>query len=236
MASAPASARGTSARRPRRALSSVDISFPFLWPRHARASGSPRLGTATLDGCEPAAAGYSGSSTTSWTYGCGSAPAFDRLPPCNGVATLHGTRCRHPLRSAGWVWRLVTGGADGLRRGTAAPGWEPDMATPPTIAEGAKGHTVRWAQYLLVRRTLSYDQIDGIFGPVTKAAVEQFQKYSNLAVDGIVGPITWAALGGDGPEPPELERGSHGQVVERLQTALNDGRGSFTPSSNPLLV
>ena len=27
------------------------------------------------------------------------------------------------------------------------------MAIPPTISEGATGPTVRWAQYLLVRRT-----------------------------------------------------------------------------------
>ena len=36
------------------------------------------------------------------------------------------------------------------------------MANPPTIAEGATGPTVKWAQYLLVRRTLSYNQIDGV--------------------------------------------------------------------------
>ena len=64
------------------------------------------------------------------------------------------------------------------------------MPTPPTISEGATGPVVRWSQYLLVRRTLSYNQIDGIFGPVTKTAVEQFQRDSHLAVDGIVGPAT----------------------------------------------
>jgi peptidoglycan hydrolase-like protein with peptidoglycan-binding domain len=73
------------------------------------------------------------------------------------------------------------------------------MATPPAISEGATGPTVRWAQYLLVRRTLSDNQIDGIFGPVTKTAVEQLQRDSHLAADGIVGPATWAALGGYGP-------------------------------------
>jgi peptidoglycan hydrolase-like protein with peptidoglycan-binding domain len=110
------------------------------------------------------------------------------------------------------------------------------MATPPTISAGATGPTVRWAQYLLVRRTLSYKQIDGIFGPVTKAAVEQFQLDGHLTVDGIVGPATWAALGGDGARPPTLENGSHGSVVEELQTALNEGRGSFAPGSNPVLA
>jgi peptidoglycan hydrolase-like protein with peptidoglycan-binding domain len=110
------------------------------------------------------------------------------------------------------------------------------MTTPPTISEGASGPVVRWLQYLLVRRTLSDSQIDGIFGPVTKSAVEEFQQYSHLAVDGIVGPATWSALGGDGPEPPTLAEGSHGTVVEKLQNALNEGRGDFAPSTNPVLA
>jgi peptidoglycan hydrolase-like protein with peptidoglycan-binding domain len=83
---------------------------------------------------------------------------------------------------------------------------------------------------------LSYNQIDGIFGPVTKTAVEEFQQYEHLGVDGIVGPATWGALGGDGPEPPTLSQGSHGTVVEKLQHALNEGRGDFAPSSNPVLA
>jgi peptidoglycan hydrolase-like protein with peptidoglycan-binding domain len=110
------------------------------------------------------------------------------------------------------------------------------MPTPPTISQGATGPTVRWAQYLLVRRTLTYKQIDGIFGPATKTAVEEFQGSRRLTVDGIVGPKTWGALGGDGPEPPTLQRGSQGPVVDRLQSALNEGRGSFAPSSNPVLA
>ncbi len=110
------------------------------------------------------------------------------------------------------------------------------MTTPATISEGASGPVVSWAQYLLVRRTLSDDQIDGIFGPVTKKAVEEFQQSENLTVDGIVGPVTWGALGGDSPEPPTLSEGSAGDVVKKLQTALNEGRGDFAPSSNPVLA
>ena len=108
--------------------------------------------------------------------------------------------------------------------------------TPTTISEGATGPVVRWAQYLLARRTLSYTQIDGIFGPVTKTAVEQFQRDRHLAVDGIVGPATWTALGGDGAQPPTLAQGSHGPVVRKLQTALNEGRGRFAPGSDPVLA
>jgi peptidoglycan hydrolase-like protein with peptidoglycan-binding domain len=110
------------------------------------------------------------------------------------------------------------------------------MATPAMIQEGATGATVRWLQYLLVRRTLSYTQIDGVFGPATKNAVEEFQRSAHLTVDGIVGPATWGALGGGGPEPPTLNEGSSGGVVRKLQTALNEGRGSFAPSSNPVLA
>lgn len=110
------------------------------------------------------------------------------------------------------------------------------MAIPATIAVGSRGAVVRWAQYLLVRRTLSYQQIDGIFGPDTQAAVEQFQTDTHLVVDGIVGPATWTGLGGQRAQPPTLAQGSHGSVVEKLQTALNEGRGDFAPSSNPVLA
>ena len=110
------------------------------------------------------------------------------------------------------------------------------MAMPATIAEGATGSDVLWAQYLMVRQTLSCDQIDGSFGPVTRAAVEQFQSGAHLTVDGIIGPATWAALGGSGLQPPTLASGSQGTVVEKLQTLLNEGRGDFAPDGTPVLV
>ena len=94
------------------------------------------------------------------------------------------------------------------------------MTTLPTLSEGSTGPDVRWAQYLLVRRTMSYDQIDGEFGPVTKNAVQQFQRDSGLADDGIIGPLTWGALGGDRERPPLLKEGSQGEVVSNLQTGM----------------
>jgi zinc D-Ala-D-Ala carboxypeptidase len=103
------------------------------------------------------------------------------------------------------------------------------MTAPLTISEGATRPTVKWAQYLLVRRPVSCNQLDGIFGPVTKTAVEEFQCDSHLPVDGVVGPATWAVLGDVGVQPPTLARGFRGPVVEKLQTALNEGRGDFAP-------
>ncbi|MDD4899382.1 MAG: peptidoglycan-binding domain-containing protein [Candidatus Omnitrophica bacterium] len=36
--------------------------------------------------------------------------------------------------------------------------------------------------------------VDGKKGPMTKKAIEEFQKAHNLTADGKVGPVTWAAL------------------------------------------
>jgi len=42
----------------------------------------------------------------------------------------------------------------------------------PAISEGAAGPGVKLTQYLPACWTVSYNQMDGIFGPVTKTSVE----------------------------------------------------------------
>ena len=56
------------------------------------------------------------------------------------------------------------------------------------------GEDVRTLQQALKAAGLAIDA-DGVFGPATKRAVEQFQESKGLTQDGIVGPATRAALG-----------------------------------------
>lgn len=58
---------------------------------------------------------------------------------------------------------------------------------------GSKGRRVRELQQLLARAGLPV-QVDGDYGPTTKAAVRKFQKAAKLTMDGVAGPETMAAL------------------------------------------
>ncbi|MFF7794644.1 GH25 family lysozyme [Streptomyces sp. NPDC007991] len=62
-----------------------------------------------------------------------------------------------------------------------------------TVQSGSSGHAVRAAQALLNAHGATLD-VDGEFGPGTRAAVVSFQKSKALDADGIVGPDTWKAL------------------------------------------
>ena len=60
---------------------------------------------------------------------------------------------------------------------------------------GSKGAQVKLLQSALKHLGYPPGPIDGAFGPLTEAAVKQFQTASKLTADGIVGPLTLAALG-----------------------------------------
>jgi peptidoglycan hydrolase-like protein with peptidoglycan-binding domain len=53
-----------------------------------------------------------------------------------------------------------------------------------------------WVVYLqkLLRRDSQNIAVDGDFGPKTRAAVINVQRFFRLVPDGIVGPKTWGAL------------------------------------------
>jgi peptidoglycan hydrolase-like protein with peptidoglycan-binding domain len=56
------------------------------------------------------------------------------------------------------------------------------------IQSGSTGSDVKLVQHVVGVTA------DGVFGPITKAAVIRWQKAHNLSADGIVGPATWGAM------------------------------------------
>lgn len=81
---------------------------------------------------------------------------------------------------------------------TAPPAPEPvPVPRPdlPVLREGNTGFPVVVLQRLLNSNGAGL-HTDGIFGPLTLAAVRSFQASEGITVDGIVGPITWGQLGG----------------------------------------
>ena len=63
------------------------------------------------------------------------------------------------------------------------------------LREGSRGSEVRTVQQKLKNWGYYSGEVDGIFGPLTTAAVKSFQRKNGLAVDGVVGRETFAALG-----------------------------------------
>ena len=65
-----------------------------------------------------------------------------------------------------------------------------------TIQSQDRGEDVRDVQQRLIAlgARVEGDELEGLFGPSTKAAVRAFQQRRGLFVDGKVGPETWAEL------------------------------------------
>lgn len=83
------------------------------------------------------------------------------------------------------------------------------MATYATLRQGSTGTEVQVLQSAL--KTAGYLlKVDGIFGPLTLAAVEGFQSTHGLKVDGVVGPHTWRAL--------KIQVGGPTMEVDRVRT------------------
>jgi peptidoglycan hydrolase-like protein with peptidoglycan-binding domain len=85
-----------------------------------------------------------------------------------------------------------------------------DVQPWPLVSEGAEGHPVKTLQDLLNEHGSGL-AVDGIFGPLTDAAVRAFQDSRGLEVDGIVGPHTWSAV------IVTVRRGSEGDAVRGVQ-------------------
>jgi peptidoglycan hydrolase-like protein with peptidoglycan-binding domain len=64
---------------------------------------------------------------------------------------------------------------------------------PPAAPYGKP--TAHQIQQALKNAGFYTGNVDGKIGPMTKEAIEEFQKANNLEADGKVGPKTWQALG-----------------------------------------
>jgi hypothetical protein len=82
----------------------------------------------------------------------------------------------------------------------AAPEWQPEWE-PEAVNRQSPAY-IRWYQAELNRIDSAGLAVDGINGPLTRAAVRRYQARKGLAADGIVGPITERALMQDGAAPP----------------------------------
>lgn len=64
----------------------------------------------------------------------------------------------------------------------------------PVLKTGSQGQAVKTLQTVLQQTGDYKGAIDGVFGPITDAAVRKFQARASLVSDGIVGAKTWHAL------------------------------------------
>jgi uncharacterized protein (TIGR02594 family) len=71
----------------------------------------------------------------------------------------------------------------------------------PTLRAGDRGVIVQDLQAILGDLNYHNGRMDGVFGPLTRAAVLAFQADNDLESDGVVGPLTWEALKTAEPRP-----------------------------------
>lgn len=69
-----------------------------------------------------------------------------------------------------------------------------DPMDRPTLRRGAPNNPKFLVQMVQRAVGIPASKVDGIFGPMTEAAVRQFQRDNGLVPDGIVGPKTWKVL------------------------------------------
>ena len=121
-------------------------------------------------------------------------------------------------------------------RQTEQPAGEQTEAAAPQLQLGegellrsgrSRGENVTQMQEMLKGQGLNL-AVDGVFGPETKRAVEEFQRQNNLKVDGIVGPETQAALNDRGTRQNGDTSGRSGDTP----AGDSAGRTGETPAGN----
>ena len=154
------------------------------------------------------------------------------------------------MRSTNWVFVIRGGVASSvvalfllclLEGGTAvAQATEANQATTVQLALGSGygrpdgSARVRSLQRRLRALGQQPGPVDGLYGPLTAAAVRRYQSVAGLAVDGIAGPETMKALHAEWPQPVALgagygQRGGSAQV-RAVQLRLRATKHSAGPA------
>ena len=175
-------------------------------------------------------------------------PAFVQPQPA-AAASANVAALQAALRSLGYYGAAVDGVAGRLtrsavlsfqrRRGLAVDG----IAGPATraalgrrgrpalgsrtIRRGTRGWDVAALQYLLARRGYPPGAIDGAFGPVTGAAVRNYQSAAGLGVDELAGPATVSSLRrGASPGSGTQEPSGPVRFLRPVPGPIGDGFGA----------
>jgi murein DD-endopeptidase MepM/ murein hydrolase activator NlpD len=90
-----------------------------------------------------------------------------------------------------------------------------------TMRLGNRGWDVAALQFLLQRRGHGPGRADGLFGPLTKAAVRRAQRAAGIGADGLAGPATIGSLR-HGDEPP----GGPVHFLRPVPGPIGDGFGA----------
>ncbi len=141
-------------------------------------------------------------------------PAIPKIPVVDGI---FGSRTEDAVRTFQQIFNLTPDGVVGMAtwyalvrlytgvtalselRSEGQRYYSINWSNPDNLRQGSTGEKVRQLQYMLSVLSayipeVSPVNIDGIFGPATREAVEAAQQYFGLSVDGIVGPQTWDAI------------------------------------------
>ncbi|MEV4191260.1 peptidoglycan-binding protein [Streptomyces toxytricini] len=111
-------------------------------------------------------------------------------------------------------------------------------AATANLREGSRGEAVKNLQRELNKHGHRL-AVDGIYGPLTKAAVKDFQRKHRLTADGIAGPQTRAALQNTGgtatkPQPAPTASALRNKIVSvaRSQVTPKGGRPESSGACN----
>lgn len=91
------------------------------------------------------------------------------------------------------IYITSTGSGSSAKSAPSTASTTPDQKTARSmVGPGSRGYAVT-----IIQRDLGITA-DGVYGPQTKIAIEDYQKARHLRVDGIVGPQTWGSISSGG--------------------------------------